>query len=58
MWVCAAVLGACAAPDHIVAQGVKDWCKRDVHCGRQSSDPSQVQTGALPSRDKPSGALH
>lgn len=49
-------LGACASPDRIVAQGVKDWCERDVHCGRTSSDPSQVQTGAPVSRDNPSGA--
>lgn len=52
----ALILGACASPDRIVAQGVKDWCERDVHCGRSSSDPSQVPTGAPPSRDNPSGA--
>lgn len=50
------ILSACASPDRIVAQGVKDWCQRDVHCGRSSSDPSQVPTGAPPSRDNPSGA--
>jgi hypothetical protein len=49
-------LAGCTDPDRMVAQGVKDWCKRDVHCGRPSSDPSQVQTGSLPSRDNPSGA--
>lgn len=54
--VCGLVLSACAAPDLIVGQGVKDWCKRDVHCGRKSSDPSQVPTGSAPSRDNPSGA--
>jgi hypothetical protein len=54
--VCSLMLGACASPDHIVGQSVKDWCKRDVHCGRQNSDPSQVPTGSSPSRDNPSGA--
>ena len=54
--VCVTLLAACASPDRIVAQGVKDWCERDVHCGRTSSDPSQVQTGAPPSRNNPSGA--
>lgn len=51
-----AFLSGCASPDRIVAEGVKGWCERDVHCGRKTSDPSQVQTGGPLSRDNPSGA--
>lgn len=56
MVVCVLFLGACADPQAVVGQGVKDWCERDVHCGRRTSDPSQVPTGSPPSRDNPSGA--
>ncbi len=51
-----ALLSACTDADRFIAGGVKDWCERDVHCGRSGSDPTPLPNTSMPSRDNPSGA--
>lgn len=51
-----AALAACTDADRFIAGGVKDWCERDVHCGRSGSDPTPLPNTSMPSRDNPSGA--
>lgn len=51
-----AFLSACSGTDRFIAGGVKEWCERDVHCGRSGSDPTPLPNTSMPSRDNPSGA--
>jgi hypothetical protein len=47
---------ACTDADRFIAGGVKEWCERDVHCGRSGSDPTPLPNTPMPSRENPSGA--
>jgi hypothetical protein len=51
-----AILSACTDADRFIAGGVKEWCERDVHCGRSGSDPTPLPNSSMPSRENPSGA--